>query len=332
MKQDDTTARFDEQLLTAYFSGTATAEEEQALLAWIRSSDDNRRTFAELRAVWQRGRMQRPDTQLQARFVRSLNSLNRRIDALGADAPLRRSRRIPLRRFAAAAIVAVALAAAFMTYRVATAPFVHRFHNADTVAMHVAMPDGTDVWLSPGTTLSYDDTFRIDGRNVELDGEAYFDVTHDAGQPFVVTAPAFRVHVLGTVFNVRSFSGEPVAEATLAEGSVALQHAGGRNLICLHPGQQAVYDAEAELLEVDEVPVGDLLLIRYGVVTLDNATLPEIVARIERTYGVSLLIGAQQIPGERYNFSFQKDASVEDVVELLQFVSGCRFEIIQLNR
>ena len=95
---------------------------------------------------------------------------------------------------------------------------------------------------------------------------------------------------------------------------------------------QDVFDAEAELLEVDEVPVGDLLLIRYGVVTLDNATLPEIVARIERTYGVSLRIGAQQIPGERYNFSFQKDASVEDVVELLQFVSGCRFEIIQLNR
>ena len=298
MKQDDTTARFDEKQLAAYFSGTATPEEEQALLAWIRSSDDNRRTFAELRAVWQRGRMQRPDTQLQARFVRSLNSL----------------------------------AAAFMTYRVATAPFVHRFHNADTVAMHVAMPDGTDVWLSPGTTLSYDDTFRIDGRNVALDGEAYFDVTHDAGQPFVVTAPAFRVRVLGTVFNVRSFSGDPVAEATLAEGSVALQHAGGRNLICLHPGQQAVYDADAELLEVNEVPVGDLLLIRYGVVTLDDVTLPEIVARIERTYGVSLRIGAQHIPGERYNFSFQKDASVEDVVELLQFVSGCRFEIIQLNR
>lgn len=332
MKQNDTTARFDEKLLTTYFAGAATPEEERALLEWIRSSDDNRRTFAELRAVWQRGRMQRPDTQLPARFVRSLNSLNRRIDALGADAPLRRGLRIPLRRFAAAAIVAVALAAAFMTYRIVTAPFVHTFHNADTVAMHVAMPDGTDVWLSPGTTFSYDDTFRIDGRNVELDGEAYFDVRHDAGQPFVVATPAFRVRVLGTVFNVRSFSGESVAETTLAEGSVALQNAAGRNLICLHPGQQAVYDTDAEQLEVNEVPVGDLLLIRYGVVTLGNATLLEIVARIERTYGVSLRIGAQQIPGERYNFSFQKDASVEDVVELLQFVSGCRFEIIQLNR
>ena len=331
MKQNDTTVRFDEKLLTAYFAGAVTPDEERMLWEWICASDENRRVFAELRAVWQRGRMQRPDTQLPARFVRSLNGLNRRIDALDA-APVRKGRLIPLRRFAAAAAVAAILVASFMTYRIVTAPFVHSFYNADTVAMHVAMPDGTDVWLSPGTTLSYDDTFRIDGRNVELDGEAYFDVTHDAGQPFVVTAPAFRVRVLGTVFNVRSFSGDPVAEATLAEGSVALQHAGGRNLICLHPGQQAVYDADAELLEVNEVPVGDLLLIRYGVVTLDNATLPEIVARIERTYGVSLRIGAQQIPGERYNFSFQKDASVEDVVELLQFVSGCRFEIIQLNR
>ena len=176
MKQNDTTVRFDEKLLTAYFAGAATPDEERMLWEWICASDENRRVFAELRAVWQRGRMQRPDTQLPARFVRSLNGLNRRIDALDA-APVRKGRLIPLRRFAAAAAVAAILVASFMTYRIVTAPFVHSFHNADTVAMHVAMPDGTDVWLGPGTSLSYDDTFRVDGRNVELDGEAYFDVT-----------------------------------------------------------------------------------------------------------------------------------------------------------
>ena len=331
MKQNDTTVRFDEKLLTSYFAGAATPDEERVLWEWICASDENRRVFAELRAVWQRGRMQRPDTQLPARFVRSLNGLNRRIDALDA-APVRKGRLIPLRRFAAAAAVAAILVASFMTYRIVTAPFVHSFHNADTVAMHVAMPDGTDVWLGPGTSLSYDDTFRVDGRNVELDGEAYFDVTHDAQHPFIVTTSAFRVRVLGTVFNVRSFSGESVAEATLAEGSVALQHPGGRNLICLHPGQQAVYDADAEQLEVNEVPVGDLLLIRYGVITLDNATLPEIIGRIEQAYGVELRPDGQQMPDDHYNFNFQQDASVEDVVDLLQFVSGCRFKIIQLNR
>ena len=176
MKQNDTTVRFDEKLLTAYFAGAATPDEERMLWEWICASDENRRVFAELRAVWQRGRMQRPDTQLPARFVRSLNGLNRRIDALDA-APVRKGRLIPLRRFAAAAAVAAILVASFMTYRIVTAPFVHSFHNADTVAMHVAMPDGTDVWLGPGTSLSYDDTFRVDGRNVELDGEAKKNVS-----------------------------------------------------------------------------------------------------------------------------------------------------------
>ena len=84
MKQNDTTVRFDEKLLTAYFAGAATPDEERMLWEWICASDENRRVFAELRAVWQRGRMQRPDTQLPARFVRSLNGLNRRIDALDA--------------------------------------------------------------------------------------------------------------------------------------------------------------------------------------------------------------------------------------------------------
>lgn len=94
MKQNDTTVRFDEKLLTAYFAGAATPDEERMLWEWICASDENRRVFAELRAVWQRGRMQRPDTQLPARFVRSLNGLNRRIDALDA-APVRKGRLIP---------------------------------------------------------------------------------------------------------------------------------------------------------------------------------------------------------------------------------------------
>ena len=196
----------------------------------------------------------------------------------------------------------------------------------------IVLADGTQVTMKASSKLRYPASFGSGPREVWLDGEAYFDVTHDAQHPFIVTTPAFRVRVLGTVFNVRSFSGESVAEATLAEGSVALQHSGGRNLICLHPGQQAVYDADAEQLEVNEVPVGDLLLIRYGVITLDNATLPEIIGRIEQAYGVELRPEGQQMPDDHYNFNFQKDASVEDVVDLLQFVSGCRFKIIQLNR
>ena len=328
MKQNDTTVRFDEKLLTAYFAGAATPDEERMLWEWICASDENRRVFAELRAVWQRGRMQRPDTQLPARFVRSLNGLNRRIDALDA-APVRKGRLIPLRRFAAAAAVAAILVASFMTYRIVTAPFVHSFHNADTVAMHVAMPDGTDVWLGPGTSLSYDDTFRVDGRNVELDGEAYFDVEHDAKHPFDVVTPNLRVRVLGTVFSVRSLRGDHMAETTLAEGAVSLQRADGSNLIRLHPGQRAIYDTQDEQLEIKEVPVGDHLALSYGIITLDGVPLRQIADRIEELYGVKLRLVDDDAPDANYNFSFQKDTPIEDVIELLQFISGTRFEILR---
>ena len=87
-------------------------------------------------------------------------------------------------------------------------------------------------------------TYRVLGNDYTLtDGDSgYIECYIRMNLSLIHISSAFRVRVLGTVFNVRSFSGESVAEATLAEGSVALQHPGGRNLICLHPGQQAVYD------------------------------------------------------------------------------------------
>ena len=121
---------------------------------------------------------------------------------------------------------------------------------------------------------------------------------------------------------------DPCAEATLAEGAVSLQRADGGNLIRLHPGQRAVYNATSEQLEINEVPVGDHLALHYGIITLDNATLAQIEARIESVYGIELEVAAgERIPDVRYNFSFQKDSPVEDVVELLQFISGIRFEV-----
>ena len=327
MKQNDTTVRFDEKLLTAYFAGAVTPDEERMLWEWICASDENRRVFAELRAVWQRGRMQRPDTQLPARFVRSLNGLNRRIDALDA-APVRKGRLIPLRRFAAAAAVAAILVASFMTYRIVTAPFVHSFHNADTVAMHVAMPDGTDVWLSPGTTLSYDDTFRIDGRNVELDGEAYFDVSHDARHPFVVETRELAIRVLGTAFNVRALAGDPLTEVVLERGAVRLETPGGDNLVRLHPNQRAVYDARMGDMEVAEINAPLYVTRRYNLVTMKGATITEIIAGIEKSYGVRIRIMSPD-DGKRYDINYLRSNSLEEVVDIVEFMTGTHCEVIR---
>ena len=173
-------------------------------------------------------------------------------------------------------------------WRTALMPAPITYFNADTTIMHVAMPDGSDIWLTPGSTLCYDETFHTDERRVHLDGEAYFDVEHDAKHPFDVVTPNLRVRVLGTVFSVRSLRGDHMAETTLAEGAVSLQRADGSNLIRLHPGQRAIYDTQDEQLEIKEVPVGDHLALSYGIITLDGVPLRQIADRIEELYGVKL--------------------------------------------
>ena len=338
MKQNDTPIQIDERIIWSYFNATATPDEERALLAWLSASDDHRREFAELHAVWHRFVKGRAVSYGPVRFVRSLNRLNERLDALSEDSvppqsgrtgiPFRQ-RLVPLRpMLRVAAVVLFVLLSGMFAWRAVLAPESIVRYNADTTILHVAMPDGTDIWLTPGTTLSYTERFRTSERRVRLDGEAYFDVAHDARHPFDVVTPNLRVRVLGTVFSVRSWRDDPCAEATLAEGAVSLQRADGGNLIRLHPGQRAVYNATSEQLEINEVPVGDHLALHYGIITLDNATLAQIEARIESVYGIELEVAAgERIPDVRYNFSFQKDSPVEDVVELLQFISGIRFEV-----
>lgn len=120
-----------------------------------------------------------------------------------------------------------------------------------------------------------------------------------------------------------------MAETTLAEGAVSLQRADGSNLIRLHPGQRAIYDTQDEQLEIKEVPVGDHLALSYGIITLDGVPLRQIADRIEELYGVKLRLIDDDAPDANYNFSFQKDTPIEDVIELLQFISGTRFEILR---
>jgi Fe2+-dicitrate sensor, membrane component len=154
----------------------------------------------------------RPSTVRRVSSVRSTD-VNSRIDALEnapctAQRPHRLSNLFGHIRIHSllrtAAVVAVVALTGMFAWRTVLMPAPITYFNADTTIMHVAMPDGSDIWLTPGSTLCYDETFHTDKRRVHLDGEAYFDVEHDAEHPFDVVTPNLRVRVLGTVFSVRS--------------------------------------------------------------------------------------------------------------------------------
>lgn len=226
-------------------------------------------------------------------------------------------------RFFGVCGIAAALALAFVvvkSFASANEETVYRFANVDSVPMKVSLPDGSEVWLKAGSELEYNNDFNVSGRSVKLDGEAYFDVAKNPGNPFYVHTSSLRIKVVGTAFNVKDRKNSS-PEVVLARGTVVMQNSRGENLLRLNSGQRAEWDAEEGFFEVEEAPASNMLLHDYGIITLKDATASEIAALIEKTFGVTLRSGGT--PSNRtYDFNFQKDSTPESVVDLLNFI--CR--------
>lgn len=254
----------------------------------------------------------------------SLKLLNARIDTMQ-----RNSRKSFLKRWAypVAAALAIVISTVAVTVSVTYDDSLQRYANNGETAVMVGLPDGTQAWLNPDTELTFGRSFNTDDRNVSLSGEAYFDVAHNQDCPFIVTTESFRIKVLGTVFNVRNFPGDARPEVSLAQGSVAMQNLDGVNLVRLRPGQQAVYDTMVESLEINDIYVGDMLMRHYGAVSLKGATVREIVSEISGIYGVEISMSGED-EGTTYNFSFQKDSDIGDILDMLEFVcKGMTFSL-----
>ena len=99
----------------------------------------------------------------------------------------------------------------------------------------IILPDSSVVWLNSGSSLRYAVNF-FENREVDLSGEALFDVTKDSRHPFVVSTSGVKVRVHGTRFNVNSYSKEENILVTLFQGSVSLE-AGGKRLICIRASE-----------------------------------------------------------------------------------------------
>ncbi|MFN8240428.1 MAG: FecR domain-containing protein [Bacteroidales bacterium] len=102
--------------------------------------------------------------------------------------------------------------------------------------VEVTLPDGSKVWLNRNSELSYPKEFKEGTRNVKLNGEAFFDISHDASHPFIIDAGNGTVRVLGTSFNVITSNSKNEVEVLVETGKVMLSDASGNQTLILEPG------------------------------------------------------------------------------------------------
>jgi ferric-dicitrate binding protein FerR (iron transport regulator) len=155
----------------------------------------------------------------------------------------------------------------------------------------IQLLDGTKVTLAVSSTLLVPREFGRASRDVELNGEAYFDVAHDSVVPFRVHAGAVVSRVVGTRFGVRAYPGESRVEVVVTAGRVrverdssALRDDAPRTE--LGPGELARVSRDGEIRVERNVDVARYLSWRTGRLTFVDTPVPEILAELERWHGV----------------------------------------------
>lgn len=183
----------------------------------------------------------------------------------------------------------------------------------------IMLPDGSKVWLNSSTQLAYKTSLWKSDRQVELTGEAYFEVAHNKNTPFVVNSKNIKMCVLGTRFNVRARAQEERVVTTLLQGSVRVDSPmrDGKGFM-LKPGQTLDMDADtykAELLEYADP--NDVLLWIKGKLLFEQKPLLDITNSLEKHYDVRFVYSNDYLKNECFTCEFKTDDTLANILSVL---------------
>ena len=165
----------------------------------------------------------------------------------------------------------------------------------------VQLSDGTKVWINSESALRYPAYFGKNIREVEARGNVYFEVAKDSTRPFVVASRELTTEVLGTRFEVNTYGDRDEVSATLVEGSVRVGV--GSRFVVIKPNQQFTFNTKSGTIKVNEVDAAREVMWKDGILVIDNEAFRDVVWKLERWYGVSIvnetgLVFTQSFSGE----------------------------------
>lgn len=345
----------DDDLIDRYLSGECTPQEEQVVERWASESPERAEMLRAMRdtlgARDMGGERVAGDVDPLAAWARLEREMRTPAPAPGAGAPprvpairaagTRKPVAFPARR--SRWPVAVALAAAAAVLVVAT-PTLLRVTGLSPAARdtHIAMrevvtgnaeratvrlPDGSRVMLAAASRLRYpEDLDRIVTRTIVLDGEAYFEVTHDAARPFVVQAAHAVTQVLGTSFSVRAYESDTLVRVVVASGRVALGVQGSDSSVRSVLGADELARlSESGAAQVERVDATRYLAWTDGRLVFDDTPLVEVAEQLERWYDVEVVLADSALARRRFTGAFGGE-SLDEVLSALAPPIHARYE------
>ena len=184
----------------------------------------------------------------------------------------------------------------------------------------VILPDGSKVWLNAGSSIRFPTVFRGRTREVDLKGEAYFEVAKNPRMPFKVKSRNAEIEVLGTHFNVRAYTDEKAMKTTLVEGSVKVKSLNSNKI--LKPGEQAVLKGKA--MVVNTVVVEEQIAWKNGLFLFKDASLEDVMKQAALWYDLKVSY-AGKIPPKQFTGKTSRKINASEFMNMLKYI-GVEFK------
>ncbi|HEY6081847.1 MAG TPA: FecR family protein, partial [Chitinophagaceae bacterium] len=187
----------------------------------------------------------------------------------------------------------------------------------------VILSDGSKVWLNAASSIRFPTAFTGKDREVQMTGEAYFEIARNANQLFKVSVRGMMVNVLGTHFNIMAYNDEKTIKTTLLEGSLKVTE--GNSALLLQPGQEAQLRQNGEIKLVKDVNVKEALAWKNNLFWFDNDDIQSVMRQLSRWYNVDMIIKGD-IP-DLFTGSIPRNISFSKVFEVLQKTGSIHYKI-----
>jgi len=182
----------------------------------------------------------------------------------------------------------------------------------------VVLSDGTHVWINSGSRLVYPAIFKGNNREVYLEGEAIFEVAHNAKKPFKVLSDNQEIEVLGTVFNVSNYPEDEKMITVLKSGSIKLTYNDDESQsFKITPGTLSSYNTKTSEIIKSKVNVEDYFGWREGYLSLKQQPLDYITARLSRYYNVEIMIFDEKLSKETFSGKLDLKEDIHKVIEII---------------
>lgn len=197
---------------------------------------------------------------------------------------------------------------------------------------YLILGDGTKVWLNAGSRMAFPTKFAGKTRNIFLEGEAYFEVTHKENQPFVVNTGEIAIKVLGTRFNLSAYKSDKLTETVLLEGKVAISEASALGFLkhetILSPNQKASYNRNSRSMSIIKVVDVDLAIAwTEGWFKFSQQSLNDVLTKLERYYNVQFVFDSKFSTADLITGKLDLKESVESVMIALADVVDIQYRI-----